>query len=117
VENVKGYLYRTIVHHVVNAARLQESYARTLKKYAEEIEISVNNQGARIAFITDEQKNTVFAFLARYLQRRKGEAFLLKYRDDCSILEIATRMGINKRTVSRYLSESVQKLQRRLATE
>jgi len=117
VQNIKGYLYRAIVHHVVNGIRLEETYSHTLKKYAKEFKISINNQESRSAFTLEEQKETAVACLARYLRGREGQAFLLKYRDDCSILEIATKMGINKRTVSRYLSESLRKLQRGLAAE
>jgi len=117
VQKVEGYLYRTIVHHVVNAIRSQEAHAQKIKKYAKETRISINNGELKSAFTGDEQKYTAVARLARYLPEREGQAFTLRYRDDCSILDIATRMGINKRTVSRYLSESLRKLHRRLAAE
>jgi RNA polymerase sigma factor (sigma-70 family) len=117
VRDMRGYLYRAVVHHVINAARLRETYSHTMKKYAKETEISINTQGMENAFITDEHQSAAIARLARCLQEREAEAFVMKYRDECSILEIATRMGINKRTVSRYLSESLRKLQRRLAPE
>lgn len=117
VKNVQGYLYRTIVHHVINAARFQETYAHNLKKYAKEVRISINSKESEDAFIDEEQKHTVVTRLARFLRGREAQAFVLRYRDDCSILEIATRMGINRRTVSHYLSESLRSLHRRLAAE
>lgn len=117
VRDVRGYLYRALVHHVINAVRLRETYANAVRKYAVERKIPINNQDAGNAFIDEEQKNAAIAGLARQLQKREAQAFVLKYRDDCSILEIARRMGINKRTVSRYLSQSMRKLQRGLAPE
>lgn len=117
VKNVQGYLYRAIVHHVINAARFQETYAHNIKKYAKEVRISINSEESEDAFIDEEQKHTVVIRLAQYLPGREAQAFVLKYRDNCSILEIATRMGINRRTVSRYLSESLRRLHRRLAAE
>ena len=115
--SIKGCLYRAIVHHVVNAVRLCEADSRMVEKYAKEIRISINIEGSGSAYINEEQKNTAVAGVDRYLQKREGQAFLLRYCDDYSILEIATRMGINQRTVSRYLSEGLRKLQRKLATE
>lgn len=117
VQDMKRYLYRAILNHVIGAIRVRETYSNTLKKYAEEIKILINNREARSAFIDNEQKKATVDSLARLLQDREAQAFILKYRDDCSILEIATRMGIDKRTVSRYLSESLRKLQRRLVAE
>jgi len=117
VQNMEGYLYRAIVHHVVNALRFQERYARNVQKYAKEMRISTNSKESGNAFIIDEQKHSVVARLARCLPGREAQAFVLRYGDECSILEIATRMGINRRTVSRYLSESLRRLHRRLATE
>lgn len=117
VRDVKGYLYRAIIHHVIDAVRLHKTYSHKMKKYAKETRISINNQGMRNAFIDEEYKNAAIAGLARHLQEREAQVFVLKFRDDCNIREIATRMGITRRTVSRYLSESLRKLHRRLATE
>ena len=117
VRNIKGYLYQAIYHHVVNASRLLDVDARMIKKYAKERRIFINNEEPRNASIDEEQKDMAIASVGRYLQKREREAFLLKYCGDCSILEIATRMGINKRTAGRYVSEALRKLQRRLAAE
>ncbi len=117
VRDVRGYLYRALVHHVIDAARLRQTYAIAVKKYAQERKISINKRPAENAFIDEEQQDAAISSLARGLQAREAQALVMRYRDDCSILEIATRMGINKRTVSRYLSQSLRKLQRRLAPE
>lgn len=117
VRDVRGYLYRVLVNHVIDAARLRQTYAIAVKKYAKERKISINKRPAENAFIDEEQQDAAISSLARGLQAREAQALVMRYRDDCSILEIATRMGINKRTVSRYLSQSLRKLQRRLAPE
>jgi RNA polymerase sigma factor (sigma-70 family) len=117
VQNLRSYLYQAVIHHVISAIRLRETYAHGMKNYVKETRISINNQETRRAFIDEEHRNAAVAKLARHLQEREAQVFTLKFRDDCSIPEIATRMGINKRTVSRYLSESLRKLHRRLAAE
>jgi RNA polymerase sigma factor (sigma-70 family) len=117
VRNLKSYLYQAVVHHVIDAIRLRRTYSHTMKKYARETRISINNREPGNAFIDEEHRNASVAGLTRHLPEREAQVFTLKFRDNCSLLEIATRMGINKRTVSRYLSEGVRKLHRRLAAE
>ncbi len=117
VRDVRSYLYRAVQNYVTSALRHRKSDSHHRQKYVEETEISINNGPTRDALIEDEQRNATVTRLAGQLQERLAQAFVLKYRDDCSILEIADKMGVNRRTVSRYLSESVEKLRRRLAAE
>lgn len=117
VRRVRSYLYRAIVHHVVDRIRHQVCYRRNLKKYAEEVRISINNRPVANALRDSGQKDAALAYMARHLREREAQAFMLKYRDNCSVGEIAARMGVEKRTVSRYLSEGLKRLQRTLAIE
>jgi RNA polymerase sigma factor (sigma-70 family) len=117
VQNVKSYLYRAIVNHVLDSVRARESYRRAVKKCAKETRIPINNRSAGNALIEEtEQRNATIAHLARHLQEREAQAFVLRYRDNFSIGEIAARMGVNGRTVSRYLSQSLRRLRETLAT-
>jgi RNA polymerase sigma factor (sigma-70 family) len=117
VRHVKSFLYRAVTNYVLDLLRKKASYQRNLKKYAEEIRISINNRPSRNAFLDEEEKNAAVAYLSRLLQDREAQAFVLRYRDNCSIPEIAARMGVDRRTVSRYLAESLRKLRRNLAIE
>lgn len=117
VRDVRGYLYRAIRNHVISTIRFRETYSHLMKKYAREFRILINNQQARSASMDDERTKAEIDRLARHLPKREAQAFLLKFRDHCNLWEIAARMGVNRRTVSRYLSHSLRKLCRRLATE
>ncbi len=118
VQNLRSYLYRAVTNHVVDSARRRECYHRAVKKYAKRTRISINNRPVGNALIDDtEEKNAIIAYYARHLQEREAQAFVLRYRDNCSVGEIAARMGVNARTVSRYLSESIRKLRQALATQ
>ena len=117
VRSIKSYLYKAVLHHVLDLVRRQASYQRNLQKYAKEVRISINNRTPESAFINREQRNAALAYLVRHLQEREAEAFMLRYRDNCSITEIAAKMGVEKRTVSRYLSEGLRRLQATLAIE
>jgi RNA polymerase sigma factor (sigma-70 family) len=116
VRNVKSFLYRAITNYVLDLLRKRTRYRHHLKKYAEEIRISINNRPLASAFVHDRE-NDAAAYLSRLLQGREAQAFALKYRDNCSVAEIAARMGVDRRTVSRYLAESRKKLRRGLAGE
>lgn len=118
VRNIRSYLYHAVVHHVVDAMRTRENYRRSLKNYAKEIRISINNRPPRNALVDDEEeKEAVVAYFARHLQDREAQAFVLRYRDNCSNAEIAARMGIREQTVRRYLSVGMKKLRNTLAAE
>ncbi len=117
VQNIKSYLYRAIVHDILDSVRARENYRRAVEKYAKKTRIPINNRSVGSALIEDtEETNATIAYLARYLQEREAQAFLLRYRDNFSIGEIAARMGVNARTVSRYLSEGLKRLRETLTT-
>lgn len=117
VRNIRSYLYRAIVNHVLDSVRMRENYRRIVRDYVEKTGIPINSSPARNVFIGDaDEKDAVVAYFARYLQEREAQAFVLRYRDNFSIGEIAARMGVNVRTVSRYLSEGLRRLRKALAT-
>ena len=117
VRNIKGYLYRAIVNHILDSVRARDNYRRAMKKYAKRARIPINSRLAANVLIADtEERNAAIASLARHLQEREAQAFVLRYRDNFSIGEIAARMGVNVRTVSRYLSESLRRLRETLTT-
>ncbi|MCX5643921.1 MAG: sigma-70 family RNA polymerase sigma factor [Phycisphaerae bacterium] len=118
VRNIKSYLYRAVVNHILDSVRMRENYRRLVRKYMEETGIPINNCLAGNVFIIEdaEEKDAVVAYFARYLQEREAQAFVLRYRDNFSVGEIAAKMGVNVRTVSRYLSEGLRRLRKTLAT-
>ncbi len=117
VRVVRSYLYRAIVNYVIDRVEKQASYQRHLKKYAMQSRIFINNRSPKNAFIEEEETSTRVAYLARHLHKREAQAFALRYRDQRSIGEIAERMGVNKRTVSRYLCQGAKKLRGILAVD
>lgn len=118
VRNVRSYLYQAIVHDIMDLARRQENHREHLKKYAEEIRISIHNRPSRDAIREEtEEKDSVFARLVRQLRHREAQVVTLRYRDDYSIAEIADMIGVHRRTVSRYLTSGLRKLRVVVAVE
>ena len=118
VQNVRGYLYRAILHDAVDLAREREDEKRHLRKYAARTEISIHKRPSQNA-ITEEtdERYSVFANLTRQLPRREAQVVTLRYRDNFSIAEIAAAIGIDRRTVSRYLTSALRALRGKLAIE
>lgn len=117
VSNIKSYLYRAITNTVIESARWEAREARCLKKHVEKSKISINKRVPESAIIAKEERESVFRSLAGWLRRREAEAVMLRYRDNCSIGEIAEQMGVDRRTVSRYLSSGLTQLRRVRAIE
>ena len=117
VRNVKGYLYRAVSNDIVDLTRRQETYQHHLKNFSEKSEIPVNKEGSRDAIIVVDQVDCVFRQLARWLRPREAEVLAMRYRDDYTVAEIAARLCIPRRTVSRYLSSGLGKLRKALVVE
>ncbi|UCD51415.1 MAG: RNA polymerase sigma factor [Phycisphaerales bacterium] len=117
VVNIKSYLYRAVANTVIESARREVREKRCREKHADEARISINNRTPQSAIISKEETESVFRSLAGQLRRREAEAVTLRYRDNCSITEIAEKMGVDRRTVSHYLSEGLKQLRRVRAIE
>ena len=117
LDDVKSYLYRAVTNDVLDSARQKEGYRHFLKKYSKKIRISINKRAPTNAFLEIEEPDSLFGLLARQLTKRQSQAVTLRYRDDFSLAEIATEMGVNRRTVSRYISSGLRRLKGVLAIE
>jgi RNA polymerase sigma-70 factor (ECF subfamily) len=118
VRNVRGYLYRAILNDIIDLAREKENDKRHLQKYLERTRISIHNSPSPSAIIEEtEEKVSVFTYLTKLLRRREAQVLVLRYRDNYSIAEIAAAMGVDKRSVSRYLTSGLRQLRRKLAIE
>jgi RNA polymerase sigma factor (sigma-70 family) len=118
VQNIRGWLYQAIIHDVVDLARRSERHSYHMKKYAEEIRISIHKRPSRDAIAEETAtKDSRFGYLVRNLRRREAQVVMMRFRDDYSIAEIAERIGVHKRTVSRYLTSGLRQLRRTLAIE
>ena len=117
VKNVRSYLYQAIRHDILDWTRKQAAEKQRLEKHAQEIRISIYNHTPTDAIVLDDERISAFRYLTRHLCRREAEAVMLRYRDNCSIAEIASEMGVDKRTVSRYLTAALDRLRRGLVIE
>ena len=110
IENVRSYLYRAIHHDMIDSIRTQIAEERRIEKYVEEIRISIHNHTPTDAIVLGDESVSTFRYLTRHLCRRQAQAVTLRFQDNLSIAEIAAQMGVNKRSVTRYLTAALRRL-------
>lgn len=110
IQNIKSYLYRAISNDVVDAARRVEKYQTRMHKYAECLNYSINKSSPENALIQIEQTNKMFKLIEGWLPRSEAQAITFRYRDSCDIKDIAKKMHVNNRSVSRYISAGLRKV-------
>ena len=109
VHNVKGYLYRAIISKIIDAARRREKYRTRLHKYAKNLNYSVNKKTPANVLIEVEETNKMFKLIERQLPNSEAQAITLRYRHNYNIKEIARKMNVKSKTITRYLSSGLSK--------
>ena len=117
VKNIKSYLYRAISNDIVDAARRVEKYQTRMHKYAECLNYSVNKSSPENALIEVEQTNKMFKLIEGRLPRSEAQAITLRYRNNYNIKEVAKKMKVNNRSVSRYISVGLSKIRQFLTVK
>jgi len=110
IQNIKSYLYRAITNDIVDAARRVEKYRTRMQKYAECLDNSINKSTPENALIKKEEINKMFKLIEGRLPRSEARAITSRFRNNCSIKEVAKQMHVNNRTVSRYISAGLSKV-------
>jgi RNA polymerase sigma factor (sigma-70 family) len=110
IRNVKSYLYKAITNDIVDAVRRVEKYKTRMNKYAECLNYSINKNDPENALVEVEQTDKMFKLIEGQLRHSEAQAVTLRYRNSCNIKEVAKKMHVNNRTVSRYLSTGLNKV-------
>ena len=114
VKNIKGYLYRAITNDIIDATRRVERYSHHMHKYAENFNHSINKRTLENAFINVEETNKMFELLKGRLTSSQFQAIALRYKNHYSIKEVAEKMDVKSKSVSRYISIGLRKIRQSL---
>jgi len=117
IQNIRGYLYRAILNDVLDAARRAKNYRARIRRYAERRRCSRTQEYPQTAVIQAEEMQRLFDIVEKQLSTSEARAVTLRYRDNYNTAETAEKMGVNKRTVSRYVCVGLNKLGRFLSTD
>jgi RNA polymerase sigma factor (sigma-70 family) len=109
VQNVKGFLYRVISDTIKDAFRRIERYQAGMHRYAQHNARIAENRPENVVMGLEETKK-MFELIERCLPSPEALALMLRYRDDYDTQEVAERMGVKPRSVSRYVSVGLKKI-------
>ena len=107
IRNIKGYLYKAITRDLIDAARRVERYRTRIYRYAERGGRCTTENTPESALIQQEEMGRMFELIEKHLRRSEAQAVLLRYRNRYTIEEIAAKLGVNSRSVSRYISKGL----------
>jgi RNA polymerase sigma factor (sigma-70 family) len=110
VRNIKNYLYRAIINHSFDAVKRVARYHDQVKRYANRIKKTINNDLPENALIEAEETQKMFQAIEHLLPVSESQAVTLKFRNDYNVGDVAKKMAVNRRSVSRYLSIGLKKL-------
>jgi len=109
IQNIKSYLYKAITNEIVDAARRVQKYQTRMQKYAECLDNSINKSSPENALIKKEEINKMFKLIEGRLLHSEAQAIRFRFWNNFSIKEVAKKMHVNNRTVSRYISVGLSK--------
>lgn len=110
VKKIKAYLYRAIANDAVDVVRRTQTGRTLMRKYGKRPNNSINKCRPENALIEKEQMDRMFELIRARLPKSQTEAITLRYWHNHNTGEVAKRMGVDVRTVSRYISVGLRKI-------
>lgn len=110
VKDVRGYLRRAVVHDVIDASRKAKKYKDRLKRYSQKPSWKPERNAALHSLIQEEQIGRISQVITEELLPSERKAIKLRFLCEKSMQEAAEEMGINKRSLSRYICVGFKKV-------
>ena len=114
IRSVKSYIYKAITNDTIDSTRKMQRYQNMKKKYADYLNFSVNKKSLKNAPINEGLMDGILKLIRGKLTSSEIRAITLRYRDGCSVTEVAEKMNVKKESVSRYVSVGLKKIRRYL---
>jgi RNA polymerase sigma factor (sigma-70 family) len=112
IENVKSYIYKAIVNDNLDSIRKIKGAEAFFKKYCKNSNFLIHNDDSQNAYNREEWVSKIFAIMSNELTSFELQAIKLKYKDECSIEDIAKKMNIKKASVSKYICVGLKKIKK-----
>jgi RNA polymerase sigma factor (sigma-70 family) len=117
VRNIRSFIYKALTNDIADRARKIERYQKMTHKYADFHSLPINNKTAEDALLEKEQVGKMIEVIGKQVSKSEANAISLRYNENLCIGEVADKMHIDKRSVSRYISTGLQKIRQFLAYE
>jgi RNA polymerase sigma factor (sigma-70 family) len=109
VRNVRGFLFKVINGMVKDVFRGMERRRSRIHRYAQHNGHIADNRPESV-LIEAEEAARMFELIERRLPPKEALAVTLRYRNNCDTEEVAERMGVERRSVSRYVSVGLRRI-------
>ncbi|MHC4293229.1 MAG: RNA polymerase sigma factor [Planctomycetota bacterium] len=109
IKNMKCFLYRIVSDKTKDAIRRIDRYNRRIQRYARNFN-SFHETPPENSVIDREEAEKMFGLIQKNLSPKEVKAITLRYLKDDKISNVAEKMGIQKRSVSRYISVGLKKV-------
>jgi RNA polymerase sigma factor (sigma-70 family) len=117
VRNIRGFIYKALINDITDHHRSYERRNNLRYNYANIHSNPINIRTAEDAIIEKEQTEKMIELLRKRATKNEAKAIALRYCDNLCVGEVADRMGINKRSVSCYISAGIRKVRQFLVLE
>ena len=109
VNNIKGFLYRVIADRIRDLRRKKSRYQNCLVRYAETVS-EVTEEETLTDLFQQEQAEEIYRILQIYLTENEARAITLRYKHEYDIHKTAETMGVQPKTISRYVCIGLKKI-------
>lgn len=114
VKSIKAYLYKAIANDAVDVVRRTQTGRTLMWKYGKRPNNSINKYRPENALIEKEQMDKMLELINGRLPKSQTDAITLRYWHHYDIKEVAKKMGVDVRSVSRYVSVGLRKIRQLL---
>ena len=109
VENIRAFIYRVVSDRVKDSYRSMDCYQKRLGKYAVEQDYNDYRCPEQRAIETEETEK-MLDMIRQTLPEKQALAVEMRYNEDRDSVEVAEKMGIKSRSVSRYVCIGLKKI-------
>jgi len=110
IQNVRRYLHKAVKNDVLDHVRRNKCHDTRLLKYAQCKRYLPPQVGPPEKLILSEEIHKVFQTINTALRKHEADAIFYRYREGETTTDAAERMGVNKRSLSRYLCVGLKEL-------
>ena len=106
---IRAYLMTAVRNGCINKIKQKSLKERVLNLYSVEIEIDWTNVEERM-----EMLDTIMTFAESQMTEPHKTIFRLRFQEGLTVKDIANQLGMNLKTVYKYLCQSIQDVQKKV---
>jgi RNA polymerase sigma factor (sigma-70 family) len=109
IENVRGFLYKVISDMAKSVFQRADRYRARIGRYAER-QRHAQEKCPHDSLALAEEASRMFGLIEKRLPPKEAQALTLRYIESHDTSEVAMKMGVEPRSVSRYVSVGLRKV-------